>query len=184
MNMPRRPPQIDTGGSEWIMVCGVASGMSLTLWSYHVHELPSSASVEPHDMIVPDDTLAGLSDAVHLHLTYAFNNSLRVEECHLGLDSLSTFNLVDIVCFWSASLDRAPWLLWTAAHIGKITTTMSCKTDQILMSLLSVDSVVIVNENMPKRKTVYSSLNLAMSVSLITMGELGKAGNQSYNAFF
>ena len=61
---------------------------------------------------------------------------------------------------------------------------MSCKTDQILMSLLSVDSVVIVNENMHKRKIVYSSLNLAMSVSLITMGELGKAGNQSYNAFF
>ena len=56
------------------------------------------------------------------------------------------------------------------------------KTDQILMSLLSVDSVV--NENMHKRKIVYSSLNLAMSVSLITMGELGKAGNQSYNAFF
>ena len=52
------------------------------------------------------------------------------------------------------------------------------------MSLLSVDSVVIVNENMHKRKIVYSSLNLAMSVSLITMGELGKAGNQSYNAFF
>ena len=127
MNMPRRPPQIHTGGSEWIMVCGVASGMSLTLWSYHVHELPSSASVEPHDMIVPDDTLAGLSDAVHLHLTYALNNSLRVEECHLGLDSLSTFNLVDIVCFWSASLDRAPRLLWTAAHIWKITITVSSK---------------------------------------------------------
>ena len=111
--------------SEWIL----DRCLSLTLWSDHVHELSSSASVEAHDVIVPDDTLTGLSDPIHLHIAYALNNTLRVEECSLGQGNITSFYLVDIVSLWSASLDRAPWLLWTAAHIGKITTTMSCKTD-------------------------------------------------------
>ena len=68
----------------------------------HVDELPGPAPVEAHDVVVPDDALGGLADAVHLHLSHVVNHSL-----------------VDIVRLRTPGLDRPPGLLRTATHLPR-----------------------------------------------------------------